>query len=406
MVDRQFIVMRRLLAFLIIAFAGHVHACENMQLVICNDSAHWENRLNIWPSRDYCGHSYETISDGRTCMKVGNPPATPPANCPPAGTSTGGPGAYTSFSISGPSADLPTTVCIDGCSYNLGPLGSGVKSQNSAGGWVAGFHTPFRNATGQACEQSAPGIPEADKDEETCPLGYVKSGTECVKSQADQQDDPPKTTETQNPDGTKTVKERRSSTKCTATHCTTTTTETTTNYHDGQPVGPSTTTTTTTTQPRGGTSPAPGTPHGSGSGSGTGGGTGGTGGGSGSVNGGGTTDGSGYCEENPGSPLCGGDDHCEKYPNTLACLKKGDPGTLEAKPVTNKNVDVSSITPRSGFGPSTGSCPAGTTINVNGTSITIGFDMICQFADMIRPLVIGFAWLSAAFSFFGFARRD
>lgn len=383
--------------------------CVEKQLMLCSDNGAWNQRYEWFAAFPRgCEPWHEQVPDGRTCMGWGN--MQQPSTCSPAGTPSGGNGSYTSFSISSPSADLPSSVCIDGCKYDLGPLGSGVKSQTSSGQWVAGYHTPGRTSTGETCDPSTPDIPQADKDDQTCPPGYVREGGQCVKSHADQTQTDTRSTETQNPDGTKTTKETKTTTKCTQTQCTTTTTTTITNWHDGTPVGPSTTTTTTTTQPRGGASPAPGTPHPSGSGGGTGGGTGGTGGGTGGglggPNGSGTSNGSGYCEENPGSPLCGGDDHCEKYPNTLACLKKGDPGTLEATPVQNQDVNVSSITPRSGFGPSSASCPAGTTINVNGTSITIGFDMICQFADMIRPLVIGFAWLSAAFTFFGFARKD
>ena len=84
----------------------------------------------------------------------------------------------------------------------------------------------------------------------------------------------------------------------------------------------------------------------------------------------------------------------------------GDPGMLEEVPLYNENKDVSVITPRTGFGPSSASCPAGKTITVSGRSIEIGFTTLCEFADMIRPLVIAFAWMSAALTFFGFARSS
>lgn len=114
---------------------------------------------------------------------------------------------------------------------------------------------------------------------------------------------------------------------------------------------------------------------------------------------------------NPGDPGPGpgtppeNPDLCALNPDIVACLKKGDPGTLPPTPIHNENKDMA-ITKKTGFGPSSGSCPAGQTLSIAGQSIELGYGQICQFATMINPLVIGFAWLSAAFAFFGFARRD
>lgn len=99
------------------------------------------------------------------------------------------------------------------------------------------------------------------------------------------------------------------------------------------------------------------------------------------------------------------DDFCAKNPTVIACLQKGDPGTLAPDPLHNEDKAMT-IQEEPGFGPSTGQCPAPISVNVQGHQIDIPYTMFCEFADMLRPLVIAFAWLSAGFSFFGFARRD
>lgn len=99
-------------------------------------------------------------------------------------------------------------------------------------------------------------------------------------------------------------------------------------------------------------------------------------------------------------------DFCALHPEAIACLPKGDPGTLEPVPFPNKDVDNSSINPDNRFNGGSGQCPAPRTITVSGRTVEIGIDKICEFADLIKPLVIAFAWLSAAFTFFGFSRKD
>lgn len=99
-------------------------------------------------------------------------------------------------------------------------------------------------------------------------------------------------------------------------------------------------------------------------------------------------------------------DFCALHPTAIACLEKGDPGRLEPVPLFNENKDISAINKVNGFGPSSGSCPPGHMLHVGGMSVEVGYSTICEFATMVNPLVIGFAWLSAAFTFFGFARRD
>lgn len=94
---------------------------------------------------------------------------------------------------------------------------------------------------------------------------------------------------------------------------------------------------------------------------------------------------------------------CEKHPDIVACAKLGTPG--EATPVPNEQKDMS-ITPESGFGPGTGSCPPPRTVQVAGIQLSMPFDLLCQFANGINPVVVGLAWLTAAFSFMGIGRRS
>ena len=99
-------------------------------------------------------------------------------------------------------------------------------------------------------------------------------------------------------------------------------------------------------------------------------------------------------------------DFCALHPDAIACLPKGDPGTLEPVPLYNQDKDVSQIQKTGTYGPAGATCPTGQTLHIGSTPIELGYGSLCEFATMINPLVIGFAWLSAAFTFFGFARKD
>lgn len=97
------------------------------------------------------------------------------------------------------------------------------------------------------------------------------------------------------------------------------------------------------------------------------------------------------------------EDYCTANPKATMC-KEFSLGDLDAKEVANKSVQVG-ITKEGGFGPENASCPAPKVATVMGISLTMPFTILCEFAVMIRPLLIGFAWLSAALTFFGFARK-
>ena len=92
---------------------------------------------------------------------------------------------------------------------------------------------------------------------------------------------------------------------------------------------------------------------------------------------------------------------CEKHPDIVACQKLGElqPETLQTKTVTL------TIERSDGFGPSTGTCPAPKTATIMGKQVAFQWDLLCDFANGIRPLLIGFAYLSAALAFMGLTRR-
>lgn len=95
-------------------------------------------------------------------------------------------------------------------------------------------------------------------------------------------------------------------------------------------------------------------------------------------------------------------DLCETHPEIVACQKLGDvqPEALA------KNTVTMSITKQDGFGPESGQCPAPKEFVVMGKSMAFRWDLLCDFATGIRPLLIGFAWLSAALAFIGLSRKD
>jgi len=97
-------------------------------------------------------------------------------------------------------------------------------------------------------------------------------------------------------------------------------------------------------------------------------------------------------------------DFCEKNPTAIACLQKGNPGTLNPETLQNKSVSLG-ITPKSGI-TKTATCPAPKRINLSGKDFDVSFQPFCDFATMINPLVIAFAWISAIGTFFGFARSS
>lgn len=95
---------------------------------------------------------------------------------------------------------------------------------------------------------------------------------------------------------------------------------------------------------------------------------------------------------------------CEVFPNILACAEKGDVEEQEEPfkiPHTNNDTTFSPDF----FLPDNGVCPAPRTATYLGITMEFKYDMICNFAEMIRFLVIGIAAVAAAFIMFS-SRKD
>ncbi|MFG0609407.1 IgG-binding virulence factor TspB family protein [Delftia sp. WSY_14] len=91
---------------------------------------------------------------------------------------------------------------------------------------------------------------------------------------------------------------------------------------------------------------------------------------------------------------------CEMYPDIVACQKLGN---IDAKELPKKTVSMS--IDKENIGPENGTCPAPRQFEIMGKQMAFQWDLLCDFANGIRPLLIGFAWLSAALAFVGLTRR-
>ena len=93
---------------------------------------------------------------------------------------------------------------------------------------------------------------------------------------------------------------------------------------------------------------------------------------------------------------------CEAFPDVLACQKLG---TASPTPVQNTERSLA-ITKEEGFGPSNGSCPADRDITLSTFSLKLSYQPICTAAEMLRPVVLALAYLSAALTFMGLGRKE
>ena len=95
---------------------------------------------------------------------------------------------------------------------------------------------------------------------------------------------------------------------------------------------------------------------------------------------------------------------CNIFPDILACSEKGDVEEQEEPfkiPHTNNDTTFSPDF----FLPDNGVCPAPRTATYLGITMEFKYDMICNFAEMIRFLVIGIAAIAAAYIMFS-SRKD
>lgn len=95
---------------------------------------------------------------------------------------------------------------------------------------------------------------------------------------------------------------------------------------------------------------------------------------------------------------------CEVFPNILACAEKGDVQEQEEPFKIPHTQNETTFSPDF-FLPDNGVCPAPRTATYLGITMEFKYDMICNFAEMIRFLVIGIAAVAAAFIMFS-SRKD
>ena len=90
---------------------------------------------------------------------------------------------------------------------------------------------------------------------------------------------------------------------------------------------------------------------------------------------------------------------CEVFPNILACAEKGDIDEKE-EPFNVPHIKNDTSFKPDFFLPQSGVCPAPRTATYLGINLELKYDMVCNFAEMIRFLVIGIAAVVAAYIMF------
>ncbi len=92
------------------------------------------------------------------------------------------------------------------------------------------------------------------------------------------------------------------------------------------------------------------------------------------------------------------EDLCEKNPDILACDKIPDSKPSASEPdfsIPEETVDLS-FAPDNVF-PTNGTCPAPVSFQAMGATYAFSLQPACDLASMLRPMIIAFAWLVAAF---------
>jgi len=95
-------------------------------------------------------------------------------------------------------------------------------------------------------------------------------------------------------------------------------------------------------------------------------------------------------------------DPCKINPDASACKPLDD---VSDSALLTGEISLS-LSPVSGFGPDSGTCPSPQTLMTKrGVPVVWSWQMYCDFASGIRPLIVGFAWLAALMIVIGVARR-
>jgi len=372
-----------LLIFIVIANLHHTakaahinvyNACEKVPLDKCllHDGALWCVKYPPAPSgmylQNYCSTSiipadkegnlaasYSLVTTSCPTGQVQDANGyCGPVPCPSVGTvkSTG------LYDVGTNPDSLPlTSTCDNGCESSYS--GSGVDKRAMIGGVYHYFVTGSYNSTGQSCSSGGLtpsaqiSLPPNTCNPVTQQSGQVNGVTVCLeKTQTDTKNTTTSPTVT-NADGSKTS--TTTTTTNNTTNNTTTNNTTTTNTAPDGTVTQTTTDSTTKNPP------------------------------------------SNFCAANPTDPTCIKNSKiCEENPETLGCATLG---TVSDSVVPTVEKGISDITPRTIGG--AGSCPAPITTSFMGKSISISYDLPCQAAGMLKPLILAIAWLSAGLIFIG-----
>lgn len=113
-----------------------------------------------------------------------------------------------------------------------------------------------------------------------------------------------------------------------------------------------------------------------------------------------------------GEPISGGSPTpseqvqlCEAFPDISACQPLGTPP--DASPAGNVENRELEIENGPIFGPENAACPAPRIINTGlAGPIEFSYEGACMFADGIRPVVVGLAFLASVLMFFGIGKRE
>jgi hypothetical protein len=114
-----------------------------------------------------------------------------------------------------------------------------------------------------------------------------------------------------------------------------------------------------------------------------------------------TTDADGYAVPVPNSqPTDTPEDPCTANPDTIGCKDLGD---LDDPGITKQSYNFD-LSPEPS--PWSASCPADRVLSFGFGSGTLSYSTACSAMDMIRPLVLGLAWLVAGYILIGGVRSD
>ncbi|XQU72902.1 hypothetical protein EPAKOI_000623 [Cupriavidus sp. H18C2] len=99
------------------------------------------------------------------------------------------------------------------------------------------------------------------------------------------------------------------------------------------------------------------------------------------------------------------EDPCVGNEDRLGCMPAGDIPAPQELPLDERTIRIA---PDSGWGADSMACPADVVVALRsngGSPLSFSFKPVCDGADMLRPLVIGFAWISAVLIALGGTRR-